>query len=70
MFLLQKIFSLPRLLGNVLSAKVNDNQRQLEFGRQGCVYVLSKNGIWCVIFRIVFKAVRKNSENVSSKTYK
>ena len=33
MFLLQEIFSLPRLSGNVLSDKVDE--RQLESGKQG-----------------------------------
>lgn len=68
-----EIFSLPRLLGNVLSANVNDSMiirdRQTESWRWRVSNVLSKM-VNVMTFRTALKAVGKNSKNVSSKIYK
>jgi hypothetical protein len=69
--LLQEIFSLPKLSGNILSAKINDLMLIKDSrnpGRKGMSNVLNKmvNDMTC---RTVLKAVRKNSENMISKMY-
>lgn len=69
MFLLQEIFFLPRLLGNVISAKVNDylvTRDSMTPGGKGMSGSLAKM-VNTITFRIVVKVVKKNSENKSSK---
>jgi hypothetical protein len=67
----QEIFSLPRLSGNVLSAKVNDSMimRGSMRPRSECVSMFLARIVSTVTFRTVLKAVGKNSENMSSKLY-
>ena len=69
MFLLQEIFSLLRLLGNVLSAKINDSmiiRNSMIPGTENVSRVHQQNGN-AVTLTTVFKAMGKNSENMSSR---
>jgi hypothetical protein len=59
-------------LGNVLLAKVNDSTtigNNTILGGEGVYNVPQRNGS-TVIFRTAIRAVRKNSENMSSRIYK
>jgi hypothetical protein len=72
MFLLHEMCSLPRLLGNVLPAKVNESmiiRNSMILGSENVSSVPQQNGN-TVTFRTALKTVGKNSENMSSRTYK
>jgi hypothetical protein len=71
MFLLCEIFYLPRLLGNVLSAKTNDYMTIKSIrspGGDGESNVLSKIAN-VVTFKTALNGVGKNSENMSPRVY-
>ena len=62
------MFSLPRLLGNVLSAKVNDSlimRSSKSLGGED----MSQHMVTAVTFRTAFEAVGNNSEKISSRMY-
>jgi hypothetical protein len=69
MFLLQKIYSLPRFSGNVLPDKDSDSmviRNSMSPGVEG-MSMSSAKMLNAEIFRTALKAVGKNSENMSSK---
>jgi hypothetical protein len=72
MFLLWGMFSLSRLLGNVIPAKVNDSMMTRNSTILGSNTVSGNfpQNDDSVTFRTVLKAVGNNSENMSSKIHK
>jgi hypothetical protein len=71
-FLLQRIFSLIMLLETVLHAKVNDSmimRKSIISANKNMSGIPQQDGN-AVISKTTFKAVRRNSENMSSGTYK
>lgn len=72
MFLFLDMFSLARLLGNVLSAKINDSmiiRNNTIIGSKNVPGVPQQNNN-AVTFRTTLKGMKKNPKNMKSRKYK
>jgi hypothetical protein len=69
LFLLQEMFSLSRLLGDVLPAKVHDSMIVRISTSPGVKNVFFSKMVNTVTFTTALKAVGKNSENLSSRMH-